>query len=414
MFDGLRRVLDRRARARSGDRGVVYVGTGESNTAIDSYDGAGLFRTTDGGVNWDYLGPRAQTKRIARIAVDPLNPSAHLRGRRWVRSSAPTRTAGSTAPRTAARTGTGAVPERQHRSVRCCDQSGVARDGLLRDLGARAPSDLSTRVRRGLWNLAQHDFGTTWTRLTTGLPAPSDSVGRIALAIAPLPAVDDLRAHRPRLEPRLHGSRASIAATTAAPPGRVATSTVSPARSAASCWYFGDDRRRSAQSRERVYCARGAADPRRTTAASISPGSPDRSRRPARDLDRSHQDAPDLLGQRRRVLRVDHGGKRGSGTTDLPITQFYAGTIDPSTSDGSMAERRTTTRCRPRRPNPWSAILGGDGFVCHPPHRPGHHVLRVPERSGGTGPQRSVRPAVVDRTHRIDQPATARTGTRRS
>src|SRR5439155_6324050 len=43
-----------------------------ANASVDSYDGAGLFRSGDGGVSWESLG-LAATRRIARVAVDPQN-----------------------------------------------------------------------------------------------------------------------------------------------------------------------------------------------------------------------------------------------------------------------------------------------------------------------------------------------------
>ena len=52
---------------------ILYVGTGEANGSVDSYDGAGLFRTSNGGATWEHLGLTA-TARIARVALDPSNP----------------------------------------------------------------------------------------------------------------------------------------------------------------------------------------------------------------------------------------------------------------------------------------------------------------------------------------------------
>src|SRR4029450_5707684 len=53
---------------------TVYVGTGEANAAIDNYEGAGLFRSTNAGQGWSYLGLQ-ETRRIGRVAVDPANPN---------------------------------------------------------------------------------------------------------------------------------------------------------------------------------------------------------------------------------------------------------------------------------------------------------------------------------------------------
>src|SRR6267142_7271698 len=52
---------------------IVYVGTGEANGAGYSYDGDGVFRTADGGATWQPIGLSA-TRRIGRVAIDPLNP----------------------------------------------------------------------------------------------------------------------------------------------------------------------------------------------------------------------------------------------------------------------------------------------------------------------------------------------------
>src|SRR5262249_10859962 len=57
-----------------GTSSIVYAGTGEANSSVDSYDGAGVFRTQDGGASWQCLG-RESTRRIARIAIDPKNTS---------------------------------------------------------------------------------------------------------------------------------------------------------------------------------------------------------------------------------------------------------------------------------------------------------------------------------------------------
>ena len=52
---------------------VVYVGTGESNNSRSTYDGNGVYKSTDGGQSWTHVGlPNAG--RIGRIVVHPKNP----------------------------------------------------------------------------------------------------------------------------------------------------------------------------------------------------------------------------------------------------------------------------------------------------------------------------------------------------
>jgi len=36
---------------------VVWLGTGEANASGDSYDGVGIFRSSDGGANWASMDP---------------------------------------------------------------------------------------------------------------------------------------------------------------------------------------------------------------------------------------------------------------------------------------------------------------------------------------------------------------------
>jgi hypothetical protein len=55
---------------------IIYVGTGEANGSCDSYYGAGILRSTDGGVTWKQLGsdpggPFAG-QSISRILIDPV------------------------------------------------------------------------------------------------------------------------------------------------------------------------------------------------------------------------------------------------------------------------------------------------------------------------------------------------------
>ena len=52
---------------------IIYVGTGEDNPRNSSSYGNGVYKSTDGGKTWKYLGLKG-TKRISRIIVYPTNP----------------------------------------------------------------------------------------------------------------------------------------------------------------------------------------------------------------------------------------------------------------------------------------------------------------------------------------------------
>ena len=55
------------------DSGIVYVGTGEDNGGGYSYAGDGVYKTVDGGATWTNIG-LAETRRIGRIVIDPVDP----------------------------------------------------------------------------------------------------------------------------------------------------------------------------------------------------------------------------------------------------------------------------------------------------------------------------------------------------
>ncbi len=54
------------------DPKVIYVGTGESDIRSDLASGDGVYRSTDGGENWQNIGLR-ETRQISRIVIDPQN-----------------------------------------------------------------------------------------------------------------------------------------------------------------------------------------------------------------------------------------------------------------------------------------------------------------------------------------------------
>ncbi|MEM0997252.1 MAG: glycosyl hydrolase [Bacteroidota bacterium] len=52
---------------------LIWVGTGESNSSRSSYAGAGIFKTTDAGKNWQHLGLTG-TQHIGRVIAHPTDP----------------------------------------------------------------------------------------------------------------------------------------------------------------------------------------------------------------------------------------------------------------------------------------------------------------------------------------------------
>ena len=161
---------------------TVWVGTGETWTRNSVSVGDGLYKSTDGGDNWEKVGLDS-TERIARIAVDPEHPdtvyvaaTGHLFDDDTHRGVYRTRDGGKTWQRVLyADAGTG-----------CAD--------LVLD--PKQPSTVYAAMwtfRRKPWSFSSGgaksglfkstDGGTTWKELRNGLPA--GMLGRIALAVTP-------------------------------------------------------------------------------------------------------------------------------------------------------------------------------------------------------------------------------------
>src|SRR6266542_865664 len=55
------------------DPNIIYVGTGEADMRSDISFGTGLYKSTDAGKNWSFMG-LPDTRQIGRVLVDPKNP----------------------------------------------------------------------------------------------------------------------------------------------------------------------------------------------------------------------------------------------------------------------------------------------------------------------------------------------------
>ncbi|MGA7746778.1 MAG: hypothetical protein WCA52_07195 [Candidatus Aquilonibacter sp.] len=165
------------------DNNTVWVGTGEDNPRNDVSYGNGIYKTVDGGDHWVNMG-LAATKQISRIAVDPRNHN-HL----------------------VVATQGDLFNDGPDRGVYVTDDGGKTWKKTLYTGPETGASDLamdpqnSNVIYAGMWQFQRRpwtfvsggdtdglykstDGGNSWKRLT-GNGLPTDTTGRIGLAIAP-------------------------------------------------------------------------------------------------------------------------------------------------------------------------------------------------------------------------------------
>ncbi len=164
---------------------IVYAGTGEANSSGDSYDGVGMFKSTDGGATWSSIGLE-QTRHIGKIIIDPTNTNiiyvaamgTLYTGNSWRGVYKSTNAGGSWDRVLFINDTTGVVdlainPQNTNVLLAAAWQRKRGPQGRLYVGG----------VHTGIYRTT--DAGTSWTLLTNGLPAPAPNVGRPAVAISP-------------------------------------------------------------------------------------------------------------------------------------------------------------------------------------------------------------------------------------
>ena len=165
------------------DPTILLAGTGEANASGDSYDGIGILKTTNGGTTWAPSG-LTESQRIGRIAFDPVNPNRiHAAVSGSLFAKGPNRGMYRSTDAGASWQQTLFVSD----STSAIDVAVHPTDGnivyaafweRLRTPRNRKVGGPTSRI----WKST--NGGDTWSVLSTGLPTPGPTVGRIGLAIA--------------------------------------------------------------------------------------------------------------------------------------------------------------------------------------------------------------------------------------
>lgn len=164
---------------------IIYVGTGEGLHRPDLAVGDGMFKSEDGGTTWKHVG-LDDIQQISRVIVHPTNPDiifvaglGHPYGPNEMRGIFRSTDGGTSWEKTLyINQNTGAVQ---------VEFDPNDPQILFADLWEHQEGPWENAKFSGP-NSGLHkstDGGTTWKKITQGLPAAEDGLGRIGVAIAP-------------------------------------------------------------------------------------------------------------------------------------------------------------------------------------------------------------------------------------
>lgn len=340
---------------------TLWCGTGDANGTVDGYEGTGLYVSRDRGGSWAYSGLK-QTSRISSVVVNPQDSTklyVGAMGRSF--STDPDRgfyrsvNGGGTWTRTLfVNDSTGvsdiAINPAHPDTIFCATWERVRRLKYRRAFGPGC----------AVWRSA--DGGGTWTKVVNGLPPAGDNLGRIAIAVAPS-----------------QPSRVYASVTSGSVGGYVGLGLFrsddggeswqrvdlgSTHRNAFGgfSWFFG-----------RVVVAPFDADDVWVGGVrllhSVDGGVTLDDATGTSHVDQ-HALWVDPANAGRVYLGNDGGfyslaGAQWQHSTNLPITQFYAGAVDPQNASKILGGTQDNGTLKTETgPFGWAAILGGDGFHC--------------------------------------------------
>ncbi len=341
---------------------VIYVGTGEANGGHNNFAGGGIYKSTDGGVSWTFLGLE-KTVSIGRIVVDPFNPQR-------VFVAAVGSYFGPNPERGVYRSTDGGQTWEQKLFV--SDSTGAI-DIILDPLNSRLMAAMWERVRppefgthlfgptSGIYR--SNDGGDTWALLGPGSGLPDSNnrnIGRIGLTI---------HKANPNIVYALYNDGSNYVGffkttdfgntwTNADPNGQIASGFFGFS------WYFGQTRVHPTNP-DILFVLDGLLM-KSTSGGTSWFNSTSGSVHVDQHALAFHPTNPDylILGNDGGMNISTNGGVSWSKVADLPVTQFYEIGLDSNNPERLYGgtQDNGTLRTLTGATDDWGRILGGDGF----------------------------------------------------
>lgn len=357
---------------------IIYCGTGESNSLRSYYPGTGMYKSTDAGATWTFIG-LGNSYSIGNISINPVNPQI-------VFAAALGSTRRKTTERGIYKSTDGGTTWTQ--SLFHSDSVGAI-DVVL---DVTNPNKLFA----AMWERQRREdyikyggpmtalyvttnSGTNWSVVSGGFPSNASDLGRISIDISvssPL-TVYALTAYA---NGNSRGLYKSVDGGT--------TWSLINGSAAGSSNYAWFNRICKVNPGNPSFVICGGLNMERSTNGGTSFSS----------LPLSHVDqhavafAPSnqnfiVLGNDGGIDYSTNGGTSWQASNTLPITQFYAGDIDNTNPNTILGGTQDNGTIRTTGPFTWNSIYGGDGFYCLVDYS---NPLRVYASSQNGGLGRSV------------------------
>lgn len=366
---------------------IIYAGTGEQNSAIDCYPGYGMLKSTDKGDTWNVIG-LSEVLNISAIKVHPLNSNIIYASGMGYRSRSVNKGIYKS-------TNAGAT---WNKVLFVSDSTSAIDIGIdYSDINVvyaafweriRSPSiSLTGGISSGLYRSS--NGGANWTLLGTanGLPAPSATTGRININVAKANSSVIHAIYRTTAGNNISGIYKSTNK------GLNWTSlSMSGVESSGFDWYFGLIETDPTNANT-LYI--GSVDVFKTTNSGASWANMTNAY--SGSFDQQHPDQHTLwinplnsqsliLGNDGGIFVSTNGGINWTKKYDLPISQYYAGCIDylnPAKKYGGTQDNGSHGSVNAGVAG-WEVLYGGDGFQSQVDYT-NSNIIYMESQNGGLG-----------------------------